>query len=83
VSATEAKPSLPTPTVRVGRLTSLRAVRRELARLYTDARQGNGITPGCAAKLAYVLTCCHKVLELEVVEERLRALEARESSRGQ
>jgi hypothetical protein len=50
-------------------------VRKELARLYVDARQGNGVTPGSGAKLAYMLTCCLKVLEIEVVESRLAALE--------
>ena len=72
----------PTPPPRVGRLASLKGVRCELARLYTDARTGNGVTPSNAAKLAYVLTCCHKVLELEVVEARLKSVEAREAERA-
>lgn len=73
-----AQPSTqPHPPARAGRLNSLRGVRRELARLYTDARNGNGITPGNAAKLAYVLTCTHKLLESEVIEARLIELEKR------
>jgi hypothetical protein len=52
------------------------AVRRELARLYDDARNGKA-KPGDAAKLAYILTCLQKCLEFEVIEKRLDTLEAR------
>lgn len=78
----EDNPAPPPP--RVGRLTNIKGVRKELAKLYTDARQGNNLSPGNAAKLAYVLTCCQKVLEVETIEGRLTELEARvrESKRG-
>ena len=65
------------PPVRVGRLSDMRGVRRELARLYKDARTGNGLTPANAAKLAYTLTCLQRVLEAEVIEGRLNELERR------
>jgi hypothetical protein len=82
VTEAESKPIAPSP--RVGRLTSVKGVRKELARLYTDARQGNGVTPSNGAKLAYMLTCCQKVLELEAIEGRLGELEKRlqEGRRG-
>ncbi|MEJ1966494.1 MAG: hypothetical protein WDO56_35130 [Gammaproteobacteria bacterium] len=52
-------------------------VRRELARLYSDAREGKVVQPGNAAKLAYILTCLQKSLESEVIEKRLNELEAK------
>jgi hypothetical protein len=60
----------------------MKGVRKELARLYVDARTGSrGVSPGSAAKLAYVLGCCQKVLEVEVIETRIAALEARVAER--
>jgi hypothetical protein len=49
-------------------------VRRELARLYVDARHDR-VNPGAAAKLAYILTCLHKAIETELVEQRIADLE--------
>lgn len=65
------------PPPRVGRLTSSRGVRRELARLYADARQGR-LDVKNGAKLAYMLTCLHKVIEIEEVLRRIQALEDRQ-----
>jgi hypothetical protein len=53
---------LPAPRVRPSRLGTPSGVRRELARLYVDARHDR-VNPGAAAKLAYILTCLHKVIE--------------------
>jgi hypothetical protein len=61
----------------VGRITSVKGVRKELVRLYTDARRGDGLSPGNAAKLAYVLQACQKVIEVESIEARLRELESK------
>lgn len=66
----------PPYTPRVGRLHTLGGVRREFARLYTDARTGK-ITPEAAGKLAYVLTSLHRTLEVGQIEARLDALEQR------
>jgi hypothetical protein len=45
-----------------------------LARLYVDARRDR-VNPSAAAKLAYVLTCLHKAIETEMVEQRIADLE--------
>jgi hypothetical protein len=64
-----------TPRDIARRLGSIRGVRREMARLYADARGGD-LEPSVAAKLSYVLCCIQKSLEAEVIEQRLAALEA-------
>lgn len=70
----------PPYTPRVGRLHTLAGVRREFARLYTDARTGR-ITPEAAGKLAYVLTSLNRTLEVGQIEARLDALEQRASKK--
>jgi hypothetical protein len=45
-----------------------------LARLYLDARKDR-VNPNAAAKLAYILTCLHKAIETEMVEQRIVDLE--------
>ena len=64
----------PTPRVRPSRLGTPSGVRRELARLYLDARKDR-VNPNAAAKLAYILTCLHKAIETEMVEQRIADLE--------
>jgi hypothetical protein len=49
-------------------------VRRELARLYLDARHDR-VNPNVAAKLSYILVCLHRAIETELVEGRLADLE--------
>lgn len=66
----------PTPVVRVGRLNRLSKVRRELARLYADLRNGR-VTPKVAGSGAYILTAITKAIEAEVIEKRIAALEER------
>lgn len=66
--------TLPTPRVRPSRLGTASGVRRELARLYADARRSE-LNPAAAAKLAYILTCLHKAIETEIVEQRIAQLE--------
>lgn len=66
----------PTPQVRSSRLGTLRGVRRELARVYADARNG-AVEASEATRLAYILTCLQKILEVESIEQRLDVLEQR------
>jgi len=62
--------------VPTGRLNSLRNVRRELARLYVDLRNGR-VEPRIAGPGAYILTVIIKAMEVELIEARLEALEQR------
>lgn len=66
----------PPPVVRVGRLNRLSKVRRELARLYADLRNGR-VSPRVAGSGAYILTAITKTLEVEVIERRIAELEER------
>ena len=59
----------------VGRLDSVAGVRRELARLYVEARRAE-LDVSDASKLANVLAVLSRILESSVIEERLSALEA-------
>jgi hypothetical protein len=70
----ETEPKAPLP--RVGRLNSLRNVRRELARLYVDLRHDR-VTSKVAGTGAYILTAITKTLEVEILEQRVEALEER------
>lgn len=66
----------PATPVRVGRLHRLTSVRRELARLYADLRNGR-VTPRVAGTGAYILSAITKTLEVEVIENRITVLEER------
>jgi len=70
----QAVAAAPAPRVRPSRLGTPSGVRRELARLYLDARRDR-VNPSAAAKLAYILTCLHKAVETEMVEQRIADLE--------
>lgn len=61
-------------TPRPGSLSTLTRVRRELGRVYRDARTGK-IDPNELTKFAYTLNVMGKLLEGESFEERLKALE--------
>jgi hypothetical protein len=74
VTTAQAITVLPTPRVRPSRLGTPSGVRRELCRLYLDARHDR-VNPSAAAKLAYILTCLHKAIETELVERRIADLE--------
>jgi len=74
VTMDQAVAAAPTPRVRPSRLGTPSGVRRELARLYLDARHGR-VNPSAAAKFAYILTCLHKAIETEMVEQRIADLE--------
>ncbi len=63
-----------TPIPRTGRLDTLPRVRRELVRLYTDARQGR-LDPRDASRLASVLAIVGRMIEGGELEARLAELE--------
>lgn len=62
--------------VRIGRLDSLGGVRREMSRVYREARRGE-IAPSAGAKLTFMLQGISRVLEFEVIEARIAKLEER------
>jgi hypothetical protein len=65
------------PKVKVGRLDSLPRIRRELARLYREARQGQ-LDPQAACQLGRLLTVLGRMLgdaDLLALEQRIAALE--------
>lgn len=64
----------PTPPRRRICLRDIDAVRREMCRLYRDARRGHLLTNE-AAKLTYILGEIRRTFELSVIERRLSALE--------
>lgn len=66
--------STPSPQIRVGRLDSIRAVRRELAKVYRDMR-GKKISTMDGSRLAFVLATIGRILERSDLEQRLEALE--------
>ena len=68
------------PAIRVGRLDTADRVRRELARVYKDARCRR-IEAGDASKLASVLGLIVRIVETSDIERRLDALEARIADR--
>jgi hypothetical protein len=65
---------LKSPLPRVGRLDSLPRVRRELARVYADARQSR-LDPQAASRLANVLAILGRLIEGGELEARLAELE--------
>lgn len=58
-------------------LRDTRAIRRELANVYRDARAGK-IETQDATRLGYLLNLLGQALEREVLENRLEALEAQQ-----
>ena len=57
------------------RLDSLKRVRLELNKLYRDAREGVILTAD-ASRLAFMLLSIGKLIEAEVLEQRVSALES-------
>ncbi|MHB1333208.1 MAG: hypothetical protein ACYCY1_11475 [Sulfuriferula sp.] len=62
-----------TPTPRL-ELSTIDAVRREMARLYREAKAGN-IPTADASRLAFILGQVGKLIEIGTLEARLNALE--------
>jgi hypothetical protein len=70
----------PTPTPLVGKLDSLRGVRRELTKVYRDMRQGKLDTQD-GTRLAFVLNVIAKLIETSDLEARIEALEKQQQMR--
>lgn len=70
------KPPRPPRRVRLGRVDSLRGIRRALARI-TNAALGGDLEPRVANTAIYGLQTITRVLEVELLETRLTALEER------
>ena len=66
----------PIPTPRLD-LSSIDDCRKELARVYRDARHGN-IDTADASRLAFILGHIAKLIEIGDLEKRLEALEGKE-----
>lgn len=64
----------PDPTPPKIRLNTLADVRREMATIYREARAGK-IDISDAGRLAYILTGVGKLVEQELIEDRLADLE--------
>jgi hypothetical protein len=68
----------PTPKLRKRyKLHTIEEVRREMARVYRDARTG-AIDAKLGARLAYMLTQIAQLIESGELEKRVRELEARQ-----
>lgn len=70
--------------VRVARLNDLKRVRGEISRLYREARRREGRYPDAltAQRLANVLGHVRSSIELESIEQRLKALEEKATRDG-
>jgi hypothetical protein len=68
--------------VRVARLNDLKRVRAEISRLYREARKREGRYPDAltAQRLANVLGHVRTSIEIEAIEQRLKALEEKASN---
>ncbi len=64
----------PSPSPGPGRLDTVTRVRRELARLYREARAGS-LDVGDASKLAHILQILGRMIEGAELEARVEALE--------
>lgn len=69
------QPPGPPPTPRRINLRDIDAIRREMGRVYRDARRGS-LESTEAARLVYVLAEIRKTYEASVLERRLAALES-------
>lgn len=63
----------PLPRLRPSRLRTVRGIRREMARVYADARNGL-LEASEATRLTYILTCLLKVVETEKQVEPSRTV---------
>lgn len=68
-------PARPPPTLRRVSLRDIDAIRREMGRVYRDARRGQ-IETSEAARLVYILGELRKTYEASVLERRLVVLES-------
>lgn len=77
IDATTGTPDPPPPKIK---LNSLGDVRREMATIYREARAGK-LDISDAGRFAYVLTGIGKLIEVEVIESRIAALETLQEQR--
>ncbi len=63
----------PTPRKQI-RLSSIKDCRRELAKVYADARHGS-VDPQDATRLAYILVAISNMVKDHELEERIKKLE--------
>lgn len=70
----ETKTSDPTPVVRLGRVATSRGVRRAVTRI-VDAVLAGHLAPKVANTAIYGLQTIQRVIETEMIEERLAQLE--------
>jgi DNA-binding TFAR19-related protein (PDSD5 family) len=70
---------LPTPRVR-SRLTNIREVRREMAKVYIEARAGT-LRTDVATRLVYILTQISNLIRDSELEDRVKQLEDELSQR--
>ncbi len=63
----------PTPRKQI-RLSSIKDCRRELAKVYADARHGS-VDPQNATRLAYILVAISNMVKDHELEERIKKLE--------
>ena len=69
----EVIPASPTPRKQI-RLSSIKDCRRELAKVYADARHGS-VDPQNATRLAYILVAISNMVKDHELEERIKKLE--------
>jgi len=65
----------PLPPPRIGQLNSLTAVRREMVKVYREARQGQ-LDRQDASRLVFMLTAIGRLIESSDLEQRLEKVEA-------
>ena len=71
IDGTSGKPDPTPPKIK---LNSIGDVRREMGTIYREARAGK-LDIADAGRLAYVLTAVGKLIEVELIEQRLAELE--------
>jgi hypothetical protein len=76
--------SAPLPSAKLAsprlKLETVKDVRRELARIYREARRGE-LKPGTATKLAFLLDLTSRMIERSELEARIKALEGQGQTR--
>jgi hypothetical protein len=77
VTVIDGKTGKPSRCERRFKLTSLKAIRREMGRVYAMGRNGEMTLPDCC-RCTFILSNIAKVLELTEIETRVRALERME-----
>lgn len=80
IDATTGALDPPPPAIAKIKLNSLGDVRREMATIYREARAGK-LDISDAGRFAYVLTGIGKLIEVEVIESRIAALETLQEQR--